>query len=134
MAQQLTAIDFGGLATSKNLLAPSAAGDAARVDPPIKVVSTTTYTLLAADVGSVLVFTNASGCAVTGPNSFPAGYNVGCVQAAAGQVVFAPASGATDLARIGLKSAGLGAGFSILVLDNSGGTAAHYWLQGDMAA
>mgnify|MGYP000555986824 CR=1 FL=1 len=98
-------------------------------------VSTTTYTLLQADLGKLHRFTNASGCAVTLPNSFPAGWNILWAQIGAGQITFTPASGATRRnSSSHTKSRVQYSEGSLRVDTNSGGTAAEYYLSGDTAA
>ncbi|MGH7019150.1 MAG: hypothetical protein ACREEY_04690 [Brevundimonas sp.] len=97
-------------------------------------VTTTTYTLLLANLGKVHRFTHASGCTVTLPNSFPAGWNFLWRQCAAGAVTFNAQAGGTRVNRSShTKSAGLGAEGSLSVDTNSGANAA-WWLSGDTAA
>lgn len=55
---------------------------------PVKTISGTTYTLLADDNGSMLLYTNASGCTVTVPDSLVVGFNALHIQKGAGQVTF----------------------------------------------
>lgn len=52
----------------------------------IKTVSTTTYTIVTSDNGYQINFTNASGCAVTLPNSLQPGLSVFLIKKAAGNV------------------------------------------------
>lgn len=66
-------------------------------------ISTTTYTLVAADAGKHLRFTHASGCTVTLPTNASAAYAIGgrtrMTAAGAGNVVIAPAGGVTANSR-----------------------------------
>lgn len=94
-----------------------------------------TYTLLAANVGKVHRFLNASGCVVTLPNSLPAGWNIVWSQLGAGQITFTPGSGATRRNRYShTKSSGLYAEGALRVDENVTGTGAVYILAGDTAA
>ena len=62
----------------------------------IKVISGTSYTLLATDAGKLLVFTNASAITVTVPPSVLTAGDVVCIrQGAAGQVTLSAGSGVT---------------------------------------
>ena len=62
----------------------------------IKVISATSYTLLATDAGKLLVFTNASAITVTVPPSVLTAGDVVCIrQGAAGQVTLSPGAGVT---------------------------------------
>ena len=64
-------------------------------DRPATIVATTTYTVTAADRGSLLRFTHASGCAVTLPTAggtVPAGFHFDYV-ADGGAVTYTPSSG-----------------------------------------
>jgi hypothetical protein len=54
----------------------------------LKTVSTTTYTLLEADSGTIILYTNASGCAVTIPDTLSVGHNCLHIQKGAAQVSF----------------------------------------------
>lgn len=102
------------------------------VDP--KIISTTSYTVLQADYGVPLQFTNAAGCTVTIPNNLTADFNTVSFQYGAVQVSFAAASGALQRQRSGFsKTAGLYGVVSILGIGNSGGSAFEYILSGDMA-
>ncbi len=59
-----------------------------------KEISATTYTLIDADSGGFLRFTNASGCTLTVPNGLKSGFYVGVGQWGAGAVTLL-ASGTT---------------------------------------
>jgi hypothetical protein len=130
----LTDSDYGGVATAKGLRAPIAAGEAAKVDITVEDVTTTTYTLVAADIGKTKRFTNAAGCAVTCPNNFAINWNTQLVQWGAGQVVVSTTGGAIRNRQGFSKTAGLYASMALAVMANSGGSAAEYWAQGDMSA
>ena len=92
----------------------------------------TTYTVLAADAGKLVDYTNASAIAVTLPATFPVGFNCDWLQGGAGQITFAAASGGTLVNRQShTKSYGQYAGGSLLVRANSGGSAAQWVLFGD---
>ena len=92
----------------------------------------TSYTLLAADAGKLVDYTNASAIAVTLPATFPVGFNCDWLQGGAGQITFAAASGGTLVNRQShTKSYGQYAGGSLLVRANSGGSAAQWVLFGD---
>lgn len=100
----------------------------------IVIVSTTTYTLQASDMGKVLVYTHASGCAVTLPNNLQAGHNTTHIQDGAAQVTFSAGSGATLHNRLGQsKTAGQRAAVGLFIKSNSG-TNAVYNLSGDTGA
>ena len=90
-------------------------------------VTGTTYTLLLSDLGKTLRFTNAAGCTITGPNSFPEGWNCIVLQKGAAQVTFAAGSGATVGAYPSgaLKTAGLNAKMDVSVEANAGSAAAY---------
>lgn len=62
---------------------------------PLTTVSGTTYTLLEEDSGSVLLYTNAAGCAVTVPDSLSSGHNCLHIQKGTAQVTFAGSGGMT---------------------------------------
>lgn len=98
-------------------------------------VSTTTYTLQASDMGKVILYTHASGCTVTLPNSLQAGHNATHIQDGAAQVTFSAAGGATLHNRMShTKTAGQRAAVGTIVKSNSGGTSAIYNLSGDTGA
>lgn len=121
-------VNFG--AGTKDVVNDQPAG----VFPPPKTISATNYTLLSTDNGRILRFTSGSPISLSCPNSFPAGFNVGILQMGAGQVTCAAASGATVNNRQSLtKTAGIYAAASLVVQDNSGGSAAKYILGGDCA-
>jgi hypothetical protein len=93
------------------------------------------YTLVTADAGRTTYLTSASAVTLTLPNNLTVGYNCKIIQAAAGQVTFSPASGASLRNRQShAKTAGQWAECTLQVVSNSGGTAAEYVLSGDTAA
>jgi hypothetical protein len=59
------------------------------------IVSTTTRNLLPSDAGSVLLCTNAAGCAITYPAGLGATFTVGICQRGAAQASVAAGGGAT---------------------------------------
>lgn len=99
---------------------------------PYKTVSTTTYTLLLADLGLTILFTNAAGCTVTIPPNatvaFPLGWQVTLAQVNAGAITVGVGAGIPNLIkRIGtLVSGGAGA---VMNLANWG--LDQWWLTGD---
>lgn len=74
----------------------------------VKTVAGTSYTLVAADAGQMLVFTNAAGCTVTVPPSADVAFDQGAalilVQYGAAQVTVAEGSGVTVNSTDGLVS------------------------------
>lgn len=85
-----------------------------------KVVTDATYTVLAADHGRRLWFTNGSTVNITVPSGLPSWFECEAVQKGAGQLVFAAGPGATLSSYSGwLKTAGQHAG---VTLANNGGT------------
>lgn len=92
----------------------------------------TSYTILAADSGKLVDYTNSSAITVTLPATFAVGFNCDWLQGGAGQITFAAASGGTLVNRQShTKSYGQYAGGSLLVRANSGGSAAQWVLFGD---
>ena len=101
----------------------------------VNTQSGTTYILAASDLGKEIYCTSASAVTLTLPNSLPVGFNCAVIQAAAGQITFSAAGGANRRNRQShTKSAGQWAVCSLLVVTNSGGSAAEYILSGDTAA
>ena len=101
--------------------------------PTITIKTGTSYTLQASDSGTILRFTNASTITLTCPNNMAVGFNVGIVQAGGGRVFFSAGSGATVANAQGYNSTfGTNAYASLLVDANSGGSAAHYILEGNV--
>lgn len=95
----------------------------------------TTYTLQTSDAGKIVTCSNASAITVTLPNSFSAGFAVTVVQKGAGKITFAPAGGATLRNSLGFtKTAAQYAMCMLYVDNNSGGTAADWYLGGDTGA
>lgn len=102
--------------------------------PTITIKTGTSYTLQASDSGTIIRFTNASAITLTCPNSLPVGFNVGILQMGTGQVTASAGAGATVNNRQSFtKTAGQYATASLVVQDNSGGSAAKYILGGDCA-
>ena len=96
--------------------------------------SGSSYSLQATDGGKVLETTNAGAVALTLPASFPKGFTVTVVQMGAGQVTFAPASGASLCNRSGHdKTVGQYAVCTLYVSSNSDGGSAVYVMAGDSA-
>lgn len=98
----------------------------------VKQVTSTSYTLLAADTGKIVECANAGAITVALPATLPQGFTVTVVQKGAGQVTFSPASGASCHNRSGYtKTAGLYAVCTLYVSSNAGGSSAAYILAGD---
>ncbi len=95
----------------------------------------TTYTLNATDAGKVVRCTNGSAITLTLPNSFPVGFACEVIQGGAGQISFSAASGASINNRQShTKVAGQYGAIRLVVVANSGGSAAVYNLAGDTGA
>lgn len=89
-------------------------------------------TLVADDNGKLLRCDDASPVTITVPNNLPAGFNVGIAMWGAGTVTVAAASGATKRS----TTSALGTQYklgSIIVMKNTGGSAAEFVLGGDFA-
>lgn len=113
--------DFGGFALSNYTVS--------------KTVQTASYSLTAADSGTVIEIDHASGATVTVPGSLPTGFICELAQVGAGQVTVAAGSGATMRQRQGhTKTAGQWAAAIIRVRSNAGGSAAEFVLAGDTAS
>lgn len=94
----------------------------------------TTYTLLSSDCGKTVILTNAAAITVTLPNNLVIGCSIAVVQGGAGQVTVTPAGGGSLVsAHSYTKTYGQHAGIGLSVLENSGGTAAKWFLFGDGA-
>jgi hypothetical protein len=97
-------------------------------------VTGTSYTLIAGDLGKRKRTINASAVTVTLPNDMTQGFSVLFCQAAAGQITFAPASGATLHNRAGdAKTAAQWSEVSLIVDSNADGNSAAWVLSGDTA-
>lgn len=93
-----------------------------------------TYTFAATDCGTTVEFTSSSAVAATLPNSLPIGCHIAAVQAGTGQITFSPASGATMYsAHSFTMTYGQYAVVGVSVIENSGGSAAVWYLTGDGA-
>lgn len=95
----------------------------------VKTVTTTTYTLLAADNGWVITFNNAAAITVTVPAGLGAGFNCMAIQKGAGQVAFSPSGTTVNNRQSHTKTAGQHA-LVTLVAD----VADNFYLGGDTAA
>ena len=94
--------------------------------------SGTTYTLAAADCGTLVRTTSASAVTITAPNSLGVGCTIAIEQAGAGQVTVSAGTGATlHSAHSYTKTSAQWAIIGLTVETNSGGTAAVYILTGD---
>ena len=92
----------------------------------------TTYTVSSADAGKFITFNTVTGCAVTLVSTLATGFGFLAVQAASGQCTFTNGTGATLVNRSAqFKTAGQYAVASLLVIANSGGSAAQCVLGGD---
>lgn len=97
-------------------------------------VTGTSYTLVAGDLGKRKRTTHAAAVTVTLPNDMAQGFSVLFCQAAAGQITFAPASGATLHNRAGdAKTAAQWSEVSLVVDSNADGNSAAWVLSGDTA-
>ena len=95
----------------------------------------TTYTLQTTDRGGLVGFTGAGAVTLTLPNNLPVGFRCTVAQIGAGQVTFTAATGGAIVSVQSLvKTALTGSGAELWVYANSGGSAAQYWLTGDLAA
>ena len=75
--------------------APSSDGGYRITSNAINALTGTTYSLLAADNGKVITWSNASGVTLTVPTSLPVGFNTTIIQIGAGLVGITGASGVT---------------------------------------
>ena len=100
--------------------------DSEAANTKVKTITTTTYTLTATDHNTILLFTHASGCTVTGPvaasedlysatNAFICHLH----QEAAAQVTFVAEVGATTKTAIGLKTRTQYSSISIITIATS---------------
>ena len=94
--------------------------------------SASSYTLASSDNRSRMRFSSVSPVTLTLPNYLPTGFAVTIIQAAAGQIIFSPASGSFLRNRHNYtKTAGQYAVCTLQVISNSSGSAAEYLLSGD---
>mgnify|MGYP003111019668 FL=1 len=97
----------GGSAETKKITVSNLLGDAVTVssgavdiggntllnfDASVNEQTGTTYTLLAADLGKIVKFTNGSAITVTLPNNLGLGFTCTVIQYGAGQITFATSS------------------------------------------
>lgn len=100
--------------------------------PVVTTLSGTAHTLDSSYVHKTIQTTNASAVVITLPNNLYTNFNCRVMQLGAGQVTFTPASGAFRRNRSShTKSAGQYAVCDLIVVSNSGGSAAEYVLSGD---
>lgn len=90
--------------------------------PQVKIVTAPTYMLIGSDESKLILFTNTTGCLITGPvnttEELPNGFICHLHQEAAspdGQIEFQVEAGATTRAAIGLKTRTQFASLSIIV-------------------
>ncbi len=97
--------------------------------------SGTTYSLVSADCGKPVYFTNALPITVTLPNSLLVGCTIALEQGGAGQITVVPGAGATGPSNPHsyTKTFAQSAVIGLAVDTNSGGSAAHWVLTGDGA-
>ena len=96
--------------------------------------SGTTDTLAGTDCGKTIAYTSGSAVAVTLPDSLEVGCHITAVQVGAGQITFSIGGGATlRSAHAYTKTFGQYAGLGLSVIQNSGGSAAVWFLFGDGA-
>ena len=77
-----------GVANEKLQVNGTISANGAHIKIETNVQSGTTYTLVAADLGKQIVFTNSSAITVTIPSGLPTGFNCEVLQQGAGQVSF----------------------------------------------
>lgn len=95
----------------------------------------TARTLAATDTGTTIRFTAGTAVTVTLPDSMISGFTVEIIQGGAGQVSFSAGGGATINNRSSqTKTAGQYGAVRLVVVANSGGSAAVYNLAGDTGA
>lgn len=112
---------------------PQGAAGPLAADVTTEDIAGTAYTIVAADLGKRKRTTSAGAVTITLPNDREQGFSFLLCQAAAGQVTFAAASGATLHARTGYsKTAAQWSEVSLTVDTNSGGSAASWVLSGDV--
>jgi len=130
-----TTIATGAIASDVTITLPSVTATLAALTGTVNSQSSTTYTLASTDNGTILRSTSGSATTITLPNSLSVGFNVLIVQDGAGQITFSAGSGATLQNRVSqYKTAAIYAVVSLIVVENSGGSAARYILAGDVAA
>lgn len=92
---------------------------------------TASYTLVAADCGSVIRMDSTSAMTLTLPGNLAIGFNVTIIQSNTGQVTLATSGSATLVSYDSYtKTAGQYAEVSLVISTNAGGTAAKYVLGG----
>lgn len=100
--------------------------------PVVSTLSGTAHTLDGSYVHKTIEFTNSSAVTFTLPNNLYTTFNCRIMQLGTGQVTFSAASGATIRNRQShTKAAGRWAVCDLIVVSNSGGSAAEYVLSGD---
>ncbi|SER05277.1 Protein of unknown function [Faunimonas pinastri] len=124
-----------GLAWTEAIRIEAASGRARLALLRPVIAATADYTLLPGDSGSLVSISKATATTLTLPADAPAGFAVTVKQSGAGQVTFAPASGATLESYAGhTRTAGQKAVARLAVFENSTGTAAVWTLDGQTAA
>lgn len=97
------------------------------------VFVTANYTLQVSDEGKVVVVTSAGAVTVTLPNNLPVGFVCTVLQAGAGGLTFAPASGSSAVSRGGfLATNAQWSEIGAKVLANVGGAAAQWHIAGPL--
>lgn len=90
------------------------------------------YTLVSADTGTTIYFTNSSAAILTCPKTMPVGHTVEVIQNGTAQVTFTAAASAAVFNRSSqTKTAGQYGACRLVVLTNADGTNAQYNLAGD---
>lgn len=97
----------------------------------VKVIADTTYTLLDADHGKVLHYTNASGCVVTVPTGIQADHVSGHRQLSAGQVSFSGSGTTINNVSTQTKTSGQ---YALVALSGAGTTRNVFYLDGATGA
>ena len=133
----LRANGTGGATAQASAVKIGDAGEIAGYRGDIVDVSGTTHTLDADNTGKVHVFSNSAGCAVTAPNTLPAGWCCSWIvksgAASSGDVSFAVTGGTLQHRQSHAKAAGAKA-LGSLVCESNAGTAPQVYLAGDTKA
>jgi hypothetical protein len=99
----------------------------------IKIVTGTSYTLLDADTGKFIIFTNVADVTVTSPNNLILGHQVMYLKTAAdNEIIHVADSGATHVNASPVVASKQYAWYSHVVFENVGGVAAKYRFIGEV--
>ena len=112
---------------------PQGAAGPLAADVTTEDIAASAYTVIAGDLGKRKRTINAGGVTVTLPKTLEQGFSFLLCQAAAGQVTFSPAAGATLHSRASFtKTAGQWSEVSLTVDTNGDGNSAVWVLSGDV--